>query len=65
MKSTQLFLLCSPLRALYVQNTSQAAPLATNPTDGPRGQREVRTTAYTHSRHSMERNARSSEALVG
>jgi 3D (Asp-Asp-Asp) domain-containing protein len=66
MKSTQLFLLwLFPFASLYVQNTSQGAPLATNPTDGPRGQCEVRTTAYTHSRHSMERNANGSQLKAG
>ena len=66
MKSTQLLLLwLFPFSSLYVQNTSQGAPLGTNPTDGPRGQCEVRTTAYTHSRDSTERNANDSRLKGG
>ena len=66
MKSTQLFLLwLFLLSSLYVQNASQGAPMATNATDEPQGQCEVRTTAYTHSRHSMERNANDSQLKAG
>lgn len=66
MKSTQLFLLwLFPFSGFYVQNTSQGAPMSTNATDEPQGQCEVRTTAYTHSRHGMGRNATDSPLKAG
>ena len=66
MKSTQLFLLwLFPFSSFYVQNTSQGAPMATNAIDGPQVQCEVRTTAYTRSRHGMERNAIGSQLKAG
>jgi 3D (Asp-Asp-Asp) domain-containing protein len=39
--------------------------MATNAIDGPQGQCEVRTTAYTRSRHGMERNAIGSQLKAG
>ncbi len=52
MKSKQLCLfLFLSFASFCVQNTSKGAAMATNSTDGPQGQREVRTTAYARSRH--------------
>jgi 3D (Asp-Asp-Asp) domain-containing protein len=66
MKSGQLFLLWLFLfSSFYVHDTSQGAPMATNGTDEPQGQCEVRTTAYTHSRYGMERNANDSQLKAG
>jgi hypothetical protein len=39
--------------------------MATNGTAEPQGQCEVRTTAYTHSRYGMERNANDSQLKAG
>ena len=66
MKCTQLFLLWLLLfSGLCVQNMSQGAQATTNATGGPQGQCEVRTTAYTRSRHGMERNAIGSQLKSG
>jgi 3D (Asp-Asp-Asp) domain-containing protein len=66
MRSTQLFLLwLFPFSSIYVQNTSQGAPMAANAVDEPQGQCEVRTTAYTRSRHGTERNANGSRLKAG
>jgi 3D (Asp-Asp-Asp) domain-containing protein len=66
MRSTQLFLFwLLPFSSFCVQNTSQGAPKATNATPAPQGRCEVRTTAYTCSRHSTERNANSSQLKAG
>jgi 3D (Asp-Asp-Asp) domain-containing protein len=66
MKSAQLFLLwLFPFWSFYVQNTSQSAPIASYGTDEPQGQCEVRTTAYTHSRHGIGRNANGSQLKAG
>jgi 3D (Asp-Asp-Asp) domain-containing protein len=48
-----------------VQNTSQGAAIATNSNGGPQGQREVRTTAYTRSRHGTAKNANGSRLKAG
>jgi 3D (Asp-Asp-Asp) domain-containing protein len=66
MKCTQLFLLwLFPFSSFCVQNTSQGAPMATNATGGPQGQREVRTTAYTRSRHGAAKNGNGSQLKAG
>jgi 3D (Asp-Asp-Asp) domain-containing protein len=65
-KCTQLFLLwLFPFSSFCVQNASQGAPLATNATGGPQGQCEVRTTAYTRSRHGTAKNATGSQLKAG
>jgi 3D (Asp-Asp-Asp) domain-containing protein len=62
MKSKQLFLLWFfPFWGFYVKNTSQGAPISTNPAYEPQGHCEVRTTAYTHSRRCRETNATGSQ----
>ena len=64
MRNAQLFLCWLFAFASFsfcVQNTSQGAALATNSTGGPQGQREVRTTAYTRSRHGGAKNAHGSQ----
>jgi 3D (Asp-Asp-Asp) domain-containing protein len=48
-----------------VQNTSRGAALAKNSTGGPHGQRKVRTTAYTPSRHGTSKNANGSQLNAG
>jgi len=66
MKCTQFFVLwLFPFSSFCVQNTSQGTPIATNATGGPQGQREVRTTAYTCSRHSTAKNANDSQLQAG
>ena len=66
MKCRQLFLLwLVPFSSFCVQNTSQGAPTATNATGGPQGQRAVRTTAYTCSRHGTAKNANGSQLKAG
>ena len=66
MKCTKLFLMWLFYFEIFcVQNTSQGAPIATNSTGGPQGQREVRTTAYTRSRHGTAKNANGSPLKAG
>ena len=66
MKSKQRFLLwLFPFWGLYVQNTSQGAPMSTNATNEPQGQCEVRTTAYTCSHRGIETNATGSHLKAG
>jgi 3D (Asp-Asp-Asp) domain-containing protein len=68
MRNTQLFLCELFTVAIFsfcVQNTSQGAAVATNSTGGPQGQREVRTTAYTRSRHGGAKNANGSQLKAG
>jgi hypothetical protein len=48
-----------------IQNTSKGAAMAANSTDGPQGQREVRTTAYARSRHCTSKNANGSHLRAG
>ena len=64
MKCRQHFLLwlfC--FASFWVQ--SQGAAMATNSTRGPQGQREVRTTAYTRSRHGKAKNANGLQLKAG
>ena len=64
MKCRQRFLLwlfC--FASFWVQ--SQGAAMATNSTRGPQGQREVRTTAYTRSRHGKAKNANGFQLKAG
>src|SRR5271165_164392 len=66
MKCTQLFLLWLFYFEIFcIQNTSQGAAIATHSTGGPQGQREVRTTAYTRSRHGTAKNANGSQLKAG
>jgi len=66
MKSKQRFLLwLFPFLGFYVQNTSQGAPMSINAAGEPQGQCEVRTTAYTQSRHGRETNATGSQLKAG
>ena len=68
MRNTQPFLCWLFTVASFsfcVQNMSQGAAVATNATAGPRGQREVRTTAYTGSRHAAAKNANDSQLESG
>src|SRR6266478_2911437 len=68
MRNTQLFLCELFTVAIFsfcVQNTSQGAAVARNSTGGPQGQREVRTTAYTRSRHGGAKNANGSQLKAG
>jgi hypothetical protein len=66
MKCTQLVLMWLFYFEIFcVQNTSQGAPIATNSNGGPQGQREVRTTAYTRSRHGTAKNANGSQLKAG
>ena len=66
MKCRQLFLLWLFYFEIFcVQNTSQGAAIATNSNGGPQGQREVRTTAYTRSRHGTAKNANGSRLKAG
>ena len=66
MKCTQLFLLWLFCFATFcAQNTSQGAPLSANSTEVSQGQREVRTTAYTRSRHNTAKNAYGSQLKTG
>ena len=66
MKSTQLFLLwLFPFSSFCRGNTSHGAPMTTNVIGVPRGQREVRTTAYTCSRHGAAKNANGSQLKAG
>ena len=68
MRYTQLFLCWLFTVASFsfcVQNTSQGAAMATNSTGGPQGQREVRTTAYTCSRHGKAKNANGFQLKAG
>ena len=44
---------------------SQGAAMATNSTRGPQGQREVRTTAYSRSRHGKAKNANGFQLKAG
>src|ERR1700745_1086520 len=53
------------ITSFCVQNTSKGAAMATNSTDGPQGQREVRTTAYARSRHGTAKNANGSHLKAG
>ena len=63
---TQLFLLWLLLLSGFcVQNMSQGAQTTTNATSGPRGQCEVRTTAYTCSRHGTGKNANGFQLKAG
>ena len=66
MKSKQLCLfLFLSFASFCVQHTSKGAAMATNSTDGPQGQREVRTTAYAGSRHGTAKNANGSHLKAG
>jgi len=66
MKCTQLFLLwLLPFSSFCVQNTSQGAQMATKAIRGPHWQCEVRTTAYTRSRHGAAKNANGSQLTAG
>jgi len=66
MKFTQLRLfLLLYITSFCVQDTSKGAAMATNSTDGPQGQREVRTTAYARSRHVTAKNANGSHLKAG
>jgi 3D (Asp-Asp-Asp) domain-containing protein len=66
MKCKKLFLMWLFYFEIFcVQNTSQGAPIATNSNGGPQGQREVRTTAYTRSRHGAAKNANGSPLKAG
>jgi 3D (Asp-Asp-Asp) domain-containing protein len=66
MKCPQLFRLWLFLFSSFcAQNTSQAAPMATNATGEPQGQCDVRTTAYTRSRHGTVKNANGSLLKAG
>src|SRR6516164_11537563 len=62
---TFLCIVVVPFFEICVQNTSQGTPIATNATGGPQGQREVRTTAYTCSRHGAAKNANDSQLQAG
>jgi 3D (Asp-Asp-Asp) domain-containing protein len=58
MNYTHLFLLWLFYFASFcAQNTSQGAAITTKSIDGPQGRRDVRTTAYTRSRHNTAKNA--------
>ena len=66
MKCTQRFLLWLFYFASFcVQNTSQGAAMAKHSTGAPRGQREVRTTAYTRSRHGKAKNSNGFQLKAG
>jgi 3D (Asp-Asp-Asp) domain-containing protein len=66
MKFKQLCLvLLLSFTSFCIQNTSKGAAMAANSTDGPQGQREVRTTAYARSRHGTAKNANGSHLKAG
>jgi 3D (Asp-Asp-Asp) domain-containing protein len=54
-----------PFSSFCFQNTSQGASMATTVTGGPHGLCEVRTTAYTRSRHGTAKNANGSQLKAG
>jgi 3D (Asp-Asp-Asp) domain-containing protein len=54
-----------PFCGFYAQNASQGALMSAKATDELQGQCEVRTTAYTHSRHGRETNATGSQLKAG
>ena len=63
---TQHFLLWLFLFSSFcVHNMSQGAQTTTNATSGPQGRCEVRTTAYTRSRHGAAENANGSQLTAG
>jgi 3D (Asp-Asp-Asp) domain-containing protein len=66
MKFKQLCLvLLLSFTGFCIQNTSKGSAMAANSTDGPQGQREVRTTAYSRSRHGTSKNADGSHLRAG
>jgi 3D (Asp-Asp-Asp) domain-containing protein len=66
MRCTQLLLLwLFPFSSFCVHNTSQGGQVATNTTGGPQGLCQVRTTAYTRSRHGTAKNADGSRLKAG
>ena len=66
MRRIQLLLLwLVSFSSFCFENTSQGASMATNVTSGPQGLCEVRTTAYSRSRHGTAKNANGSQLKAG